>query len=339
VTSIPASVEEAQSASWLSSVLGAEVTQVEGGPVDQRISTNIPVHVELADGHACDLWIKGYFGEIGEMARYAGVPEVMFYRDVRGTVGIRTLRCIHAEVDPATSHNVIVTEDIAGEGAVFLDGRTSCTPDQVAESLAQLAELHAATWGSRRWAQAAWLATRLQQTTVHRGIPEIAGNFDGPNGAGVPRAVRDPERLFSEYRALGAAVAGADTEPWCVVHGDPHIGNVYLDPDGRTSLYDWQVVQRGPWYLDVGYHVAAMLTVEDRRSHERSLVAHYLERLAAAGIEQPDAGEVEQGLRRGLLHGFFLWGITLKVKPDIITALLERLGTAVDDHGGWAAAG
>ena len=88
MTSIPASVEEAQSASWLSSVLGAEVTQVEGGPVDQRISTNIPVHVELADGHACDLWIKGYFGEIGEMARYAGVPEVMFYRDVRGTVGM-----------------------------------------------------------------------------------------------------------------------------------------------------------------------------------------------------------------------------------------------------------
>jgi hypothetical protein len=94
-------------------------------------------------------------------------------------------------------------------------------------------------------------------------------------------------------------------------------------------------VQRGPWYLDVGYHVAAMLTVEDRRSHEGALVQHYLDRLAAAGVERPASGTVEDGLRRGFLHGFFLWGITLKAKPVIITALLERLGTALDDHGGW----
>jgi Ecdysteroid kinase-like family len=114
---------------------------------------------------------------------------------------------------------------------------------------------------------------------------------------------------------------------------------VYLDPDGCTSLLDWQLVQRGPWYLDVGYHIATMLTVEDRRSHEAALIGHYLERLAAAGIDPPDGGAVEHGVRRGLIHGFYLWGITLKVKPEIIASLLERLGTAVDDHGGWSEIG
>jgi hypothetical protein len=331
--SIPGSIEEAQSAAWLSSVLGAEVAHVVPGPVDQRVSTNLPVHVELADGRARDLWVKGYFGEAGSPARAAGLAEAMFYRDLRDSLGVRTLRCVHAEVDADTLDNVVVTEDLAGAGAVFLDGRTSCTPDQVAEGLAQLAELHAATWRDARWAGAPWLASRLQRTTVHRGVAEIAQNFDGPNGAGVPPAVRDAERLFDAYRALGAAAPQAD--PWCVVHADPHIGNVYLDPGGRTSFLDWQLVQRGPWYLDVGYHVAAMLTVDDRRAHEAALVAHYLDRLAAAGVDPPGGADVERGLRLGLVHGFYLWGITLKVRPEIIASLLERLGTAVDDHGGW----
>jgi hypothetical protein len=333
--SIPASLEEAQSPTWLASVVGGDVTQVAPGPVDQRVSTNVPVRVELADGRALDLWVKGYFGEIGAAARFAGLSEVMFYRDLRDSLAVRTLRCVHAEVDDA-SYNVLVTED-AGRGSVFLDGRTSCTPEQVAQGLEQLAALHAATWSDPRLADTPWLASRLEMTTVHRGVAEITRNFDGPNGTGVPAAVCDAERLYREYRALAAAAPRAD--PWCVVHGDPHIGNVYLDPDGRTTLLDWQLVQRGPWYIDVGYHIATMLTVEDRRAHEDALVAHYLARLAAAGVDPPAGDAVEHGLRLGVLHGFFLWGITLKVRPEIIAALLERLGTALDDHGGWPGIG
>ncbi len=41
----------------------------------------------------------------------------------------------------------------------------------------------------------------------------------------------------------------------------------------------------------------------------------------------------------GLVHGFFLWGITQYVTPDIITELLHRLGTAADDLGSFAAIG
>ncbi len=33
-----------------------------------------------------------------------------------------------------------------------------------------------------------------------------------------------------------------------------------------------------------------------------------------------------------MVHGFFLWGITTKVQPDVIATLLHRLGTAVADH-------
>ena len=152
--------------------------------------------------------------------------------------------------------------------------------------------------------------------TVSRGIADIAENFDGERGSTVPIGVRDPERLVDAYRSLAGDVAGAD--PWCVVHGDPHIRNIYVDPSRRVSFIDWQLVQRGPWYLDVGYHIATMLSVEDRRAHHDALVAEYLDRLSAAGAPRPsDGGSGRQGLPRSFVHGFYLWAITLRVDSTL----------------------
>jgi hypothetical protein len=77
--------------------------------------------------------------------------------------------------------------------------------------------------------------------------------------------------------------------------------------------------------------------VEDRRRVEHDLVRHYLDRVAATGGAPPGEAEAWLGIRRGILHGFFLWGITLKVDPSITTELLTRLGTAAADHDVFAA--
>ena len=57
--------------------------------------------------------------------------------------------------------------------------------------------------------------------------------------------------------------------------------------------------------------------------------------MAAAGVEVPSTRDVWRRLRRGFLHGFYLWAITLKVEPAITCELLERLGTAVEDHNAF----
>ena len=150
---------------------------------------------------------------------------------------------------------------------------------------------------------------------------EIRGNFDGPIGAGVPAEVRNPERLVTAYRSL--AKLAAEAEPWCVVHGDAHIGNVFLDARGRPAFVDWQLVHRAAWWVDVGYHVASALTIADRRSTERDLLRHYLDALMAAGADPPTWDDAWLGFRRGIVHGFFLWGITLKVAPPITTELFD----------------
>jgi hypothetical protein len=248
---------------------------------------------------------------------------------------MRTLRSVYADVDLETRHGVVITEDVVAQGATFLDARSDYTPEQASESLEELAKLHAATWCDRRFADADWLAPRFASYLEVRGVDEIRGNFDGPIGAGVPDDVRDAERLADAYRRLAAKVPAAT--PWSVIHGDAHVGNLYLDGAGRPSFLDWQLVQRGPWYLDVGYHIASALTVEDRRRTEDDLLRHYLDRLAGAGIDAPSCDDARRGVRVGIIHGFFLWGITLKVEPAVTTLLLQHLGTAADDHDAFAA--
>ncbi|OHV30904.1 MULTISPECIES: hypothetical protein [Pseudofrankia] len=71
----------------------------------------------------------------------------------------------------------------------------------------------------------------------------------------------------------------------------------------------------GPWYLDVGHHIASVLSDADRRKRERDLLAHYLDRLRAGGVETPAWDEVWSVLGRGVLDGFYLWGVTVKVDP------------------------
>ena len=188
-------------------------------------------------------------------------------------------------MDLEAGHGVIITEDVEADGGVFLTTASPYSADQVAESLEQLALLHGGTWEAESWASAPFLTTRLARTLEGRGLPEIRRNFEGDNGKGVPDEVRNAQGLVDAYRALAANTESA--RPWCVIHGDTHVGNLFLDADGRPSFLDWQLVQRGAWYLDVGYHIASTLQPDERRKHERELLTHYLECLAATGVSVP----------------------------------------------------
>lgn len=335
---VPVTLQEMLSPEWLSEALGRrypgiQVRAVTRGPVVSRVATNLRFQVDGQtpdlDASSLSLCIKGMFDESGTMLAGTGTHEAFFYRDLAAATGVRTLDALYADVDLERRTGLIITRDVVEEGAVFLDALTPYRPDQAAESLTELARLHAATWRAPGLSRVDWLAPRMGSHLGHRGFPEINGNFTGPIGAGVPVEVRDAGRLVEAYRRLATAVEVV--QPWCVIHGDPHVGNLYLDAAGRPSFLDWQLVQRGPWYVDVGYHLASALSVEDRRGHERDLLRHYLAELTAHGGDAPSFEAAYQGIRRGVVAGFFLWGITLKVNPAITTELLTRIGTAVAD--------
>ena len=349
---VPDSLDEALSPTWLTAALqprfpGIEIQRVTPGPVVDRISTNARFAVEYsgfpAGGPSASLCVKGYFNEIGWAARHVGEPEAYFYRDLAAPAGVRTLCSVYADVDAVSRHGVVITEDVVAQGGVFLDGRSPYTPEQTALSLSELARLHVATWMGQRWATTPWLESRLNRALHVWGEPatvsKIGVNLNGANGRGVPVELRDPQRLVDVYRAMAVALTDAEsTSPWCVIHGDPHLGNLFLDAAELPCLLDWQLVQRGMWYVDVGYHIASTLTVEDRRKSERELLRHYLVRLAELGVEPPPWDEAWRALSRGIVHGFYLWSITTQVEAGLIEILLHRMGTAAADHDALTAA-
>src|SRR3546814_4799515 len=94
-----------------------------------------------------------------------------------------------------------------------------------------------------------------------------------------------------------------------LLHGDTHLGNIYLLPDGRAGLLDWQLVVRGHHMHDVNYIVTTALSIGDRRNHERDLLAYYLDRLKAHGVAAaPDFEESWNEYKRCLVWGVYKSG-------------------------------
>jgi hypothetical protein len=334
---VPDTLEKTLDPAWLSLALGqnfpgVDVASVQVETVIARISTTALFRIECAgeppEGLPLDLCLKGYFDrpEPGPI----GAPEAEFYRDIAPRTGIRTLHSVYADIDPVTKHGLVISEDIRGRGSKFVDPLSHYSADQTAASLDQYATLHGRTWNALALDETSWLRPHLTSPLQTRGFDVIQGNFTGPIGAGVPEQVRDAQRLVDAFRALPEI--GNRAGSTCLIHGDAHVGNLILDASGRPGIVDWQGVQEGPWYIDVGYHIATTLSSEERRANEDALLARYLDRLRRETGQAISPDEARRGFCCGIVYGFFLWGITLTVKPEITALMLTRLGTAALDH-------
>ena len=69
-----------------------------------------------------------------------------------------------------------------------------------------------------------------------------------------------------------------------LVHGDDHIGNLFIDGEGRVGFYDWAIASVLPGMRDVGYFLANSLPTELRRQGEDALISRYCAALAERGV-------------------------------------------------------
>jgi Phosphotransferase enzyme family len=336
---IPETLDEVLSPEWLNSALSArfpaiEITGVARGPVVSRLSTNARFTIQGQSGLPPelnpDLCVKGYFTEVGRVRASAGMPEAYFYRDAIATTSAQSLSCVYADVEESTQRSVIITEDVLAGKGEFLDSLSPYSPDQAAESLMQLAKLHSSTWLSPQFAETSWLDWRIPHYRLYRSVEDIQLGFDGPVGSGIPPEAKDAFRLRSGFKKLTARDP-RESGAWSIIHGDTHVGNVFLDSDRQPRFLDWQTVQRGPWSLDISYHIASALTESDRRANEQALLSLYLDSLKSLGVDPPKWEQAWLEYRKGVAHGFFMWAITQQVHAEMIEVLLRRLGTAAAD--------
>jgi aminoglycoside phosphotransferase (APT) family kinase protein len=146
------------------------------------------------------------------------------------------------------------------------------------------------------------------------------------------RLHRTLDQLWEDFWKVQAVL---DSEPYTLLHGDTHMGNTYLLPDGKAGLLDWQLMQRGRWSHDVTYTLMTALDSEFRRKHERELLAYYLEQLRAYGVDDaPDMKEAWLLYRQTAIWGFLIGWFCVPIEnygEEILHANLDRLATALED--------
>jgi Ser/Thr protein kinase RdoA (MazF antagonist) len=224
-------------------------------------------------------------------------------------------------------------DDVVAAGGRFLTALEPYTLEQAAGSLDQLALLHSEHWQGASLDRFSWLRRPLHEMakTPWLSAAALQELMDGERGIPLQPATKNAERIQNGITALAKLSTGRSE---CLVHGDAHAGNIF-EMSGAPSLIDWQLLQRGPWALDVPYHLAATLRPEDRRAAEQDLLRHYLDRLRAYGVEPPAWEEAWSDYRAYMTYGFFLWAMTRRVAPAITHEFVKRLGLAVTDLGSF----
>lgn len=232
---------------------------------------------------------------------------------------------------------LLVMEDLTLRGADPRDATRPLNLEQVASGLRGLAALHSHYWGITgsshrhlRWVKQ-WAPSQGWQVGLRKRVPTGLARA----GDGVSESVRamSGDRVVDLWAANVATLANGHQT---LLHGDAHIGNVYVLPGDETGFLDWQVVRRGNWIQDVGYFLVGSLTIEDRRAHERHLLDLYLDALRLPAAAMPDRDEAWLRYRQSPAYGLAIWLSTLGTdgwqRHDISRALAERYAAALDDH-------
>lgn len=313
---------------FFAEVLGAPVTAVDATRVGTgQVGASFRCRLTYAGGApaGAPATVVAKLPSLEEQSRATGVAlrnyerEVRFYRDLQATVDIRVPRCFHAEWDEAGGGFVLVLEDLAP--AVQGDQIAGCGVDQARLALTELAALHAPRWGDPALTDLEWLSRRT---------PGDAEQLQGLYQLLFPGFVdRYRHRLADDELALAERLGGLlvtwierRDDPLTVTHGDYRLDNMMFGtPEGGHPLavVDWQTPGQGPGASDLSYFLGAGLSIDDRRRHERDLVAHYHGELVRRGVTGWSLDDAWAGYR---LYAFA--GVVMAVVASMIVTQTER---------------
>ena len=298
VARIPVEVDEL-GAEWLAGALGLPVTRVE--VLDRHSGTTgrarLAVAYDDASGPSTVFVKLAPFDP--RQRRFVdlvglGTAEARFYRDVASEVPVRVPAVHHASVDDHAGDGggryVMVLEDLVASGCRLLSPSDADVADSVAVIIDALARLHAPYWESPRLQDdLAWIA-KGGRVAFEGGGPFIGKALEKFGDEMGPTFRRLAEIYVARTPEVAAVLAsGAPT----LIHGDPHLGNLFLD--GATAgFFDWGMVWRATGVRDFAYVLGNSTPTEVRRAHEREWLQHYLGVLRAAGIELDESTAWDQ---------------------------------------------
>ncbi|WP_232236184.1 phosphotransferase family protein [Nocardia sp. BMG51109] len=212
-----------------------------------------------------------------------GTREVHAYRALGPNPPVRVPRCHVAQHDRIRRRNILVLEDLS-EVAQFRTVVDTVTRDEAEAVVDAMADLHAAFWGTGRFAGdlrplAVRTAADIRLGDLIR--RQFLGQITGHAADLVPDAMKQRCRIF--YRRSAAIDTFWAAQPRTLIHADPHLGNLFFT-EGGPGLLDWQIATAGAGIRDIAYFANASVEPVLLRRIERALVERYTARLDAAGI-------------------------------------------------------
>ena len=336
MSTLPVSPDDLTPA-WLSEVLGTPVTAVE--VLDHAFATNQRAQIGLTYATA-GAGPASLFAKLAPLdpvhrqmvgATGMGAREVQFYVDVAPSVDLLVPACSYAAADDDLF--VLLLEDLSVRDCRFSDGAWGITADAAARALEDLARFHArfadpatrvavAPWSSAPHRRASEATSRLMRLV----LDENAGSLSAAYTA-IGELYVEHHAWFDEMWHAG---------PQTLIHGDLHIGNVYLDA-GRVGFLDWGLSRASTPLRDVSYFLTMSVDIEERRGNERELLQGYLDALRAAGgfdISIDDAWAVHRLQSSYTVIATFLAYMPSYRSGDGMTlgnALLTRADAAIAD--------
>jgi hypothetical protein len=342
VIPVPTTYEEALDPTWLEKALvsvahGGKLQSVETTEFIKTTATKIrfAATFEGAAGtqHFC---LKGFLNgdKVTKEAGATCILEGDFYVKIAPRLNLRVPEAVAVITDHDIGQSVLITRDLIVAGGQFCSALEPFTVDQMAESLEEFAKLHA---GSLFLDEMPWVLPRTKRLahSQHLSTEELQTLLDGKRGDNLSSFVRSGERLIAGIRALAEKDAARSN---FLVHGDAHAGNTFRTPEG-AGVIDWQMIQRAGWAIDIAYHLCSALPVEVAEKEERRLLNHYLGVARGHGLAMPYAEDAWLQYRESVMYGYYMWGITRTVAPDVIIEFTDRLGRAAMRHESHALLG
>jgi hypothetical protein len=266
--------------------------------------------------------------------------EVNFYERIRPGLDIETPQGLGGAFDKKTAAFGLMLGDLRLRDAQIMNVLIPHSLDQVRAVLDTLAKLHGKFWRSPRFeTDLAWLETHISG--------DICEMFNNPEK--LPKRIKQMTLAepFKKEMVQRLGVTLDDllkqtqrvqhhqaTLPQTIVHGDMHVGNTY-QVGKFGGLLDWQLMVRGYFMHDVSYYIVTSLSVEDRRRHERDLLAYYLDKLKEAGAsDPPDFDTAWLEYRRAAVWNVYIGWLTCPVPNygwEICLMSHLRVMTAYED--------
>lgn len=273
--------------------------------------------------------------------------ETHFFMTFRPRIEMEAPRGYFGGVDPRSWRSLILMEDIAAtKGAQFIEPTTAISRSQLEDLLGNMAKYHGACWDDPD------LDILKTPNDFYQNLSTFVRM--GPRTAvGMERAKSViPRRLYGHADKLWEGTRrcldiATHVGPRTLLHGDGHVGQVYITGDGRMGHTDWQGTMQGGWFFDYAYLVSTALEPEDRQAWDKELLELYLERLTEAGGRPPSFDEAWLRYRQAVFYAYSAWSFTIgrafyqpKMQPDEVSlACINRVAAAIDDLDSLRAVG